>query len=243
MDWGWRGCAAAAARGDAVVIVDVIRFSTAVCAAISRGVAIYPANDRDDLAAMGERFDATQIENGLAPASYDRLERDRRIILRSPNGATCVKLANAAPIVLVGGLVNRSAVAKCIQHVLNETSLNVTAIACGERWTEPSEDGALRFAIEDYIGAGSILSLIGGDLSPEARACAGTFRAIGNVQEMLLTCGSGREQIAKGDRDSILYAASLDRHDIVPILRDGCRLEALTDISKITSLASNAGQS
>ena len=169
MDWGWRGCATAAARGDAVVIVDVIRFSTAACAATSRGVTIYPANDRHDLGAMCRQFDATEIENGLAPKSYDSIERGRRIVLRSPNGATCVRLASSAPVVLVGALVNASAVADCLQWVLENTELNVSVIACGERWHEASDDGALRFAIEDYLGAGAILSRLRSDLSTEAR--------------------------------------------------------------------------
>src|SRR3954471_15683740 len=160
MDWGWRGCRAAAERGDAIVLVDVLRFSTAVCAAAARGVTIYPANDHDDLAAMCKQFDATQIENGLAPATYDSIQRGRRIVLRSPNGATCVRIASAAPVVIIGALVNRTAIAKCAGQILTETKLGVTVIACGERWSEPSDDGALRFAIEDYLGAGSILSLI-----------------------------------------------------------------------------------
>ena len=240
MDWGWRGCSTAAARGDAIVIVDVIRFSTAVCAATARGVAIYPASDRDDLAAMCSRFDAIQIENGLKPSSYESIEPGRRVVLRSPNGATCARLASAAPLVMVGAFVNRSAVANFVQRILEETELNVTMIACGERWTEPSADGALRFAIEDYLGAGSILSLLREDLSAEATACAAAFQGAGDIQQLLLSCGSGREQIDKGDRDSVLHSAAIDRYEVVPILIDGTRLEAMTDISKITSLAKNA---
>ena len=242
MDWGWRGCSAAAQRGDAIVIVDVIRFSTAVCAAAAHGITIYPASDRDDLHELCLRFDATHFAAGLAPGQYQSVKAGSRMVLRSPNGATCVRLSSAAPVVMVGGLVNRSAVATCVQRVLDKTDLNVTVIACGERWEEPSDDGALRFAIEDYLGAGSILSRIhDGDLWPEARACANAFIGTTDVRALLLNCGSGREQIAKDDIASVEHAAMIDRYDVLPVLRDGCRLEPLTDISEITSLAKNPG--
>jgi phosphosulfolactate phosphohydrolase-like enzyme len=49
--------------------------------------------------------------------------------------------------------------------------ISVTVIACGERWNIPSEDGELRMALEDYLGAGAILSYLPYEKSPEARAC------------------------------------------------------------------------
>ena len=33
----------------------------------------------------------------------------------------------------------------------------MTVLACGERWQTPSEDGDLRMAVEDYLGASSQL--------------------------------------------------------------------------------------
>lgn len=241
MDWGWRGCSAAAQRGDAIVIVDVLRFSTAVCTAAARGVIVVSANQHDDVRSMCAQFNAEHITAGLAPSTYASAKCGSRVVLRSPNGATCVRLASRAPAVMVGALVNRSAVARCVQRVLDETDLNVTVIACGERWGEPSDDGALRFAIEDYLGAGSILSRVHGDLSAEARTCSNAFIGTTDVRALLLNCGSGREQIAKDDIASVEHAATIDRYDAVPVLRDGCRLEPLTDISEITSLAKNPG--
>jgi 2-phosphosulfolactate phosphatase len=137
---------------------------------------------------------------------------------------------------MIGALVNRTAVATCVQKLLDGTKLDITVIACGERWTEPSDDGALRFAVEDYLGAGAILSRINGDLSAEARICAGAFDPA-NAESLLFNCGSGREQIDKGDRASVLHAGMIDRYNIVPVLRDGCRLEPLTSISEIAELA------
>src|SRR5438477_427738 len=102
LDWGWRGAREAARRGDAVVVVDVLRFATAAVVAASRGVLIYPAANEDEVTAAVSRFDAGVIENGLAPASYQTLRAGARVVLWSPNGATCVQLARPAPRVMVG---------------------------------------------------------------------------------------------------------------------------------------------
>ena len=228
-DWGWRGCREAAARGHVVVVVDVLRFSTAVVTAASRGIIVVPASDADDLDGMCRRHDARRVEQPLLPATYESLPPGSRVIVRSPNGATCVRLAAGAgrsPAVLVGALVNASAVAARVNRLLRDgTTSGVTVIACGERWAAPADDddGPLRVAIEDLLGAGAILSRIDGELSPEARLCALTYRASeGELLDLLLGCGSGRERVALGDRASVERAAEVDRYDVVPVLRDGC---------------------
>jgi 2-phosphosulfolactate phosphatase len=223
MDWGWRGARNAAARGDAVVVVDVLRFSTAAIAAAERRVIIYPAANANELKSIELNYGASATGNGLAPASYDELSAGQKFALYSPNGATCVRRATEAPAVLIGALVNASAVAECINWMLKNTTISITVLACGERWHgagDGSEDGALRFAVEDYLGAGAILSMCAGDaLSPEARVCAGAFgAAISNLKDLILRCGSGIEQIAKNDRLSVERAAKLDLHRAVPVL-------------------------
>src|SRR3954467_6966225 len=89
-DWGWRGCRDAAERGDIVVIVDVLRFSTMVASATSRGVGIVPVSDADDIEAIQREQNAVVIENALAPLRYETVPSGTRVVVRSPNGATCV---------------------------------------------------------------------------------------------------------------------------------------------------------
>src|SRR5262249_31106103 len=50
-----------------------------------------------------------------------------------------------APALFVGALVNAHAVAAAVAHLLNRAgSLNVTVLACGERWRTPAEEGVRR---------------------------------------------------------------------------------------------------
>lgn len=50
----------------------------------------------------------------------------------------------AVPHLLVGALVNAQAVSEAVAGILAATEPDVTVLACGERWRQPSEDGELR---------------------------------------------------------------------------------------------------
>ncbi|HEY8173608.1 MAG TPA: 2-phosphosulfolactate phosphatase [Dehalococcoidia bacterium] len=229
LQWGRRGAREAAARGDIVVIVDVLRFSSAVATAVSRGGEIYPCAYAADVENLARTVDAQIAARGegssespfsLSPRSYALLQPGTRVVLPSPNGAQCTLNASAAPYVFAGAIVNGDAVARVLEPLLTNSDAALTVIACGERWTTPSEDGDLRFAIEDLLGAGAILSgLSRHSQSPEARVAAGAFtRNRDDVREMLQDCASGRELRARGLDADVHDCAQVDSIDAVPVL-------------------------
>ena len=235
LEWGRRGAAAAAERGDILVAVDVLRFSTTAVTAIHHGVVLYPCTWDEDIHSFARRVGA--IAGGhracedsrytLSPLSFLNAAPGARVALASPNGATCARCAQSVPALFVGALVNAQATAAKVSRLLQITDLNVTVLACGERWLTPSDDGDLRFAIEDYLGVGAILSYLAQTKSPEARLCAGAFQqAAPNLTELLLDCGSGRELQAKGLIEDVRHAAKLDFYDTVPIMRGECLVAA-----------------
>jgi 2-phosphosulfolactate phosphatase len=211
MDWGWRGAREAAARSDIVVIVDVLRFSSAVTAAVARGASVVPSLYEP---ATGRSFVLVPQFTEAAPGA--------RITLSTPNGGNTTLRAAGSPQIFAGSLLNATAVAGAVARLLDESDARVTVIACGERRGVDADDGPLVFAIEDYLGAGAIISAMRHDVSPEARVCADAFTASrGRVLELLLDCGSGRELIAKGREADVRYAAQLDLLHAVPVFRDG----------------------
>jgi 2-phosphosulfolactate phosphatase len=164
----------------------------------------------------------------LSPRTFVPIEPGTRVVLASPNGATCSRFGREVPHLLVGALVNAWAVSEAVARILSTTDLNVTVLACGERWRQPSEDGELRFAIEDYLGAGAILSGLPASLtrSPEARICQDGFLASrDDLAQILAECGSGRELREMGYPEDVEDAARLDVYDAVPIMQ-GDRLIA-----------------
>lgn len=228
LDWGRRGVRDAAARSDVIVIVDVLRFSSCVAVAVERGASVYPcAYDAaaDEIARrVGGRVatapPGSHAGFALVPAFTDA-QPGEAIVLRTLNGAECTLLAASAPNVFAGALLNASAVGRAAMQILDAGDLCVTVVACGERSSEPMDGEAICFAIEDYLGAGAVLSAMR-DLSPEARVCAAAFdRSRADVSELLLDCGSGRQLRAWGLEDDVRFAAQIDACDSVPMLRDG----------------------
>src|SRR5262249_56037185 len=135
------------------------------------------------------------------------------------NGGMCCGCARAVSFRLVGAIVNAEAAATVVSHLLETTDRCVTIIACGERWQPPSADGALRVALEDYLGAGAILASLRYEQSPEARVCASAFtHSRRDIAALLWECGSGRELRRMGFPEDVRHAAQLNSYDAVPVM-------------------------
>ena len=98
-------------------------------------------------------------------------------------------------------------------------------IAAGEL-TGTDAGAAVRFAVEDQLGAGAIIDALGAlgidHTSPDAAVASESFRALRRAVKHLLTAsGSGLELIERGKRDEVLTAAAVDAASVVPVLRDG----------------------
>jgi 2-phosphosulfolactate phosphatase len=173
--WGLQGLSILAPTSDAVVIVDVLSFSTAVDIALSRAARVYPYRGTYEQArsyalSLGAIL-AEKDRNAaysLSPNSLLQLPRGARLVLPSPNGSTLSMSTGDTPT-LAGCLRNYKSVALAAQKF----GRRIAVIAAGERWM----DGSLRPGVEDWLGAGAVLSQLKGTLSPEARAAAASFQA------------------------------------------------------------------
>jgi 2-phosphosulfolactate phosphatase len=223
----------AAERGDVLVVIDVLSFSTAAVTAVQRGGIVYPCAWSDDPAALAARIGAEAAvsrpdvpERGrfsLSPPTFNTIEPGTNVVLASPNGATCSRYGRAVPHLLVGALVNAWAVSSAVADLLTDDRLNVTVLACGERWREPNEDGELRLGLVVFVGACAILCALPATLarSPEALVCQGAFLAVRDDLAAILTrSGSGRELRQAGYPQDVEHAARLDVYDAVPVMRD-----------------------
>jgi 2-phosphosulfolactate phosphatase len=231
LDWGWSGVRQATTRGDIVVIVDTLSFSTTAVTAVQHGGIIYPCSSQEQAARVAQQVGGelavmrkevpARGRFSLSPRTYLALEPGCKIAISSPNGATCCGYGTQAPALFVGTLINARAVATALsQQLEREPDLNATVIACGERRRFPTEDGPLRFAIEDYLGAGAILSYLNYETAPEASVCRGAFlQASGDIEAHLWECVSGRELRTIGFEEDVRHAARLNAYETVPILQ------------------------
>jgi 2-phosphosulfolactate phosphatase len=226
-DWGPPGVVATASSGAIVVVVDVLRFTTAVEAGVGAGLRIFPYRWRDVSASAFADAAGAVLADGLDPAgpslsptTLTRLAPGTAVVLPSPNGSTCAAIAAEAGTEIVAGcLRNATAVARWVapQH------RPVAVVAAGERWP----DGSLRPAVEDLVGAGAILAALPGRVSPEARAAISAWEGVRNrVMPTLGEAASARELREKGWDADVAYALEVDVSDVVPLLRDGAFLAA-----------------
>lgn len=239
--WGGEDLAVLAPASDLVVIVDVLRFTTAVSVAVSRGASVLPYRWRDATAARfatdhdavlaGLREDPSTPWS-LSPTDLSRIPAGTRLVLPSPNGATLSAVATRYGATVVAGcLRNVTAVGGLLADEV-AAGRSVAVIAAGERWPDPSgaaHAGPLRPAVDDLLGAGAVIAraaesggLTRAHLSPEARAARAAFDAAApDLHDELRSSVSGRELLALGWDDDVAAAARLDADAAVPVLRDG----------------------
>jgi 2-phosphosulfolactate phosphatase len=95
----------------------------------------------------------------------------------------------------------------------------IAVIPAGERWRD---DGSLRPAYEDWLGAGAIISQLNGQLSMEARAARAAFLdAQAELGPLLRACGSAKEHSEQGLAENVVLAEALNVSDCAPLLVDG----------------------
>ena len=218
-EWGEQGVAQLAPISDVVVIVDVLSFSTSVEIATNRGATIFPYRWKDESSvdyALSVNAELAshkrQASNGysLSPSSLVDIPAGTRLVLPSPNGASLTLRTGQTPT-LAGCLRNCKAVADFARSY----GTKIAVIPAGERW----EDGSLRPAWEDLVGAGAILSYLDGRLSPEAEVAVAAFQNLqGNLVTVLERCSSGKELVARGFAKDVELAAAINISSCVPLL-------------------------
>lgn len=226
--------APASLRHHTAIIIDQLRASTTICAALQNGaVAVHPFLEPDDAQAFkhrqprgtcltggerhGQLIPGFDLDNSPAAYTTDRVA-DRHIAFTTTNGTKAALLAQEADSVLVACLGNRLAI---IEH-LAESSDPIHIICAGTRE---------RVTLEDILAAGAIadgLLARGHPLhAPDARADDDTAH-LGHVLwqsasakpdgilHALLRSRGGRNLARIGLDADIAHCAQLDIYSVVP---------------------------
>lgn len=224
-EWGPEGARKFDGNVGAIVVVDVLSFSTCIDIAVARGAVVVPFGFHDQKAATdlakalgaevaGPRGSAN-YRFSLSPASLSSIEADTKLVLPSPNGSSISATARSVPV-LTGCLRNAQAVVMRAIDIAKGGSIAV--IPAGERWP----DGELRPAIEDLIGAGAIVDELGLPCTPEAEVARQAFRsARTNLAKLLRECVSGKELIDRGFAQDVEIAIELNASRAAPRLIEG----------------------
>lgn len=228
-EWSEQGIIQLAPISDVIIIVDVLSFSTCVEIATNQEAIIFPYQWNDQSAAdyaklMNAKLASKErISNNsysLSPTSMIKIPAETRLVLPSPNGAS-LTLGTGQTLTLTGCLRNCKAIADFAQNY----GTKISVIPAGEKW----QNGSLRPALEDLVGAGAILSYLKGSLSPEAEVAVAVFHSIkDNLLSVLRNCSSGKELIARGFATDIELAAAINASSCVPLFRDNAYIKQET---------------
>jgi len=221
-EWGLRGVEELAPISDVIIIVDVLSFSTSVDIATQQGAFIYPYPWKNESAIAYAKSVNAQLAAfkrtantafTLSPVSMQSITKQTKLVLPSPNGST-LSLATKNTFTICGCLRNAKAVADYAMKKGNQISV----IPAGEKW----ENGTIRFAIEDLIGAGAIISYLKGNKSPEAITASAVFSNFSNnLLSEINKCSSGKELIERAFEQDVVLACELNISNNIPVLIDG----------------------
>jgi 2-phosphosulfolactate phosphatase len=232
LEWGGEGVNALGRSCAALIVVDVLSFSTTVDLVLGQGSEVLPLRWRDaraaEAASAAGAVLAGEGEWTLRPSSVVAMPPSVLFGLPSPNGATlCAAAAETGAHVFAGCLRNATAVARAAHEYAGAGAVGL--IPAGERWgvnmlsTTPETPGPLRPCVEDQLGAGAIvvaLLALSRSASPEARLAASAYQGT-DVGVALKDCSSGRELTAAGHSGDIELASRVNTSSNAPRLEKG----------------------
>jgi 2-phosphosulfolactate phosphatase len=209
-----------------VVVIDVLRATSTIVAALEAGAAaIVPVRETDEAIAVmhrigrertllcGERdsrlIAGFDLDN--SPASYTR-ERiaGKTLVFTTTNGTRAlVEAAHGGTTVYCAALINRGAVVERLAAATGDVRL----LCAGS-------EGALSF--EDFLGAGAIVDALTRldrsiEVSDEARAAATAFAAVAKRLTSAIAGGThARALAAAGFADDVAACSRIDVSGCVP---------------------------
>ena len=216
VELGVDGAMAGATRGDIMVVVDALRASSTIVAALGAGmVSVKPVASADEC--VGEVTAGERGGHKIASFMHDNSPSElsqtpyvgKALTLTTSNGTECILAASShGSIVLIGALLNAAATAAACQRLAKDTGKNVTIVVAGRNGL---------WAVEDHIVASEIAVLIKG-------APVRSERPLQHSDDFVLdflNSDSGKNLAALGKSADVLFCAQQDIYDIVPVFKDG----------------------
>jgi 2-phosphosulfolactate phosphatase len=228
-DWGVTGAAELARVCAALVLVDVLSFSTSVEVAVARGIRVHPFPWGDQAQAYADRIGAavavgrddvsSRQPYSLSPTALASAPLVSDLVLPSPNGSAISAAAAATGLPVVAGcLRNASAVGRWLRgRSYGTPEAPVGVVAAGEQWP----DGQLRPCVEDLLGAAAVIDALADTdalISVEAAVALAALAGVPDIGAAVRGCASGRELSTRGFGADVNLAVDQDCSPVVPRL-------------------------
>jgi len=225
-----RDAGKAVVRGDLIIVIDVLRTTTSIITAISRGAkSVIPTETlkgayqlhrgHPNYLLIGER-------NGRKPRGFDfgnspqELASDKirgkDLIITTTNGTKALTGSKQAKWVLNGAFLNAEAIAKKAVEISDEDKIGVSFVLAGEE---------NRFSLEDFVCAGAIVERFPRNhvqLSDETLAAMLAFKQIkNNLRENIARGQHAKHLIELGLGRDIEFSCQIDVSTAIPLYANG----------------------
>lgn len=209
-----------------VVVIDVLRATSAICSAFNNGVsALIPVPTIEEAKAYQEKGYLVGAERkgqivegfdfGNSPYSYMKDElKGKEVVLSTTNGTKAINIAKDADTVVIGAFSNLDALC----NWLIEQDKNVLCLCSG--WQD-------KFNLEDTICAGAIMEQLiatGNYTSDEDSSIAAKYLYLSAKDNYLgyLKSSSHRRRLKNLNlNEDIKYCLTPNQTDVIPILKNG----------------------
>jgi len=231
--FGPHGLVAAELTGRTVMVIDVLRATTTICAALDAGArAVIPVGSMDEALRLVQTLDSRDVllagERNCDPIPGFPLGNSprqmtpeavagRTIVMTTTNGTRALLAAAPAGAVFVAAAVNLAAAGAQARRALEEQA-DLLVVCAGREQA---------FSLDDAYTAGRlILEALGGrrirkGLNDGALMSVDLARRYGpRFDRPLAVSASGRQLRSQGYAEDIAYAATVNRHPVLPVFHD-----------------------
>jgi 2-phosphosulfolactate phosphatase len=216
-------------QGRTAFVVDILRATTTICAALSHGArAVIPVASTEEALRLAQTIGSSDVllageqnclripgfQLGNSPLEMtEEAVRGKTLVVTTSNGTQALLACQGAGAVYPTAAVNLTAAAEKAREVLEADHHMV--IVCAGR------EGA--FSLDDAYCAGRLISALWGDRRPRRAlndaglACLDLVRRYGdNWERPLAYSRAGRELIKRGFRSDLREAGRLDAYPVLP---------------------------
>ncbi|MDQ1281545.1 MAG: 2-phosphosulfolactate phosphatase [Thermoproteota archaeon] len=214
-------------RGDVVIIIDVLRCSSSIIAALASGVGgIVPIKTvrearevsriHPEFILSGERkgVKPSGFKYGNSPVAFSKIKLEGAyLILTTTSGTNALSQAKEAKHVLVGGFLNAKSIAETAYNLAIKESEGITLALSGKKGS---------FSLEDFLGAGAIIGDLPDEvtLSDAAQAALLAFRgAKSSLTEVVKQGNHAKYLVSIGFEEDIRFSTQLNKYKIIPYLK------------------------
>lgn len=211
---------------DIVVVIDVLRATTAICAGFEYGVnSIIPVATIDEAREyqkkgylVGAERKGQIVEGfdfGNSPYSYmDEKLKGQDVVLSTTNGTKALTMASDAPTVVVGSLINLQALCEWLE----KQEKNTLCLCSGWQDKFNLEDTICAGAISEYLlGTGKFTSDEDSSIAAKYLYLSAWVNPIGYLKS-----SSHRRRLKNLNLNKdIKYCLTPNQTKVIPILKDG----------------------